>query len=226
MDLIQIWNSIVSFFEYRAHTLPLLSAIIAGAEAYARALPFNAHSSGRVDATPDAYRDSFNRVSATYEELATDTSSRIERFRDWYEELLPLQWHTDVFGESQVESLLDQHAAVIRGVTPREDLRRVSFGRSDRRDDFDRVLRIYLARDHPPQWLAGYHRIAVRRQSEHSFTLQRLSALAQGQNDQVVTPSVTPDIASVVAEQSLEGLVVLKRALQALDQHLADSTDE
>lgn len=218
IELIHTWNSLAAYLEFKANTLTLLTAIMSGARSYALARQFVAADDVQDDSDINRYRDAVQSTSALYEELRTDSSSRVESFRAWYEQLLPLQWHTAMFSEDQVDDFLDEHQDAVMRNRNREDYSLVSQGRHIRGDNFDRVIRLYLSKD-GTSWLSGYLQVAIRLKSQHERTLRKLAISAEGGAQTGDHQDEEVSLGEIVREQSPSGRTLLKRALQALDEH-------
>lgn len=213
-DLTRLWNAMAEFYGHVAPTRALLASTLRICAAYVERRHVDVDELCSVEASAADYQDALKQVTNVYRSVRDRKDARSAYFVAWFEELLPLQWHTSVFEVSRVREYVAGHAEVRRPFSERRHS--PDDDAVFRRDDFDRVLRIYLASDSARAGLAGYEEVAAAISSRYAA---RLSRLAQ----EGPTPHVEDHspLTALYDAESPDGLDLLERALRALDRYRA-----
>jgi hypothetical protein len=223
-DLSDIWNSLVDlnlpiydFHTYAKAHIALALAYLDSQRAL-RAQGFEQFE----------YVELFELALSRYKEVRSRRSGRQDAYCTWFEDHLPLQWHTSLLTEEVIETLAERHlATVMEGFA---DSRRAGRRRDDFLVYFDRAMRIALRESDAgtPTYLGGYSKVARILGSSYADRFDtvadewRMHLLGERAGDVIVGASDDPSTSSFAEEATEEGKRLLERAMKALDQMETD----
>jgi hypothetical protein len=213
VDLIEIWNTLVIRHEFIPLTRQFLQDVVVASVHHGRGLGASTLTEALSADTEADYDAALQTAADTFAAMATDGSARAWYFRQWFKELLPLQWHTEVFTTEEIGKFVSLHQASIAAynvpAAPEID---------PPADEFERAIRLYLARPEHQAALSGYAVVAEYIAPRLAPTLSKLSApdsdeLAAGGAEARSQRALPLDV------DAASGL--LEQALRALDEHRA-----
>ncbi|GAB3300894.1 hypothetical protein GCM10027451_03540 [Geodermatophilus aquaeductus] len=222
--LADLWNSMVDLQIDAADIDTIARAHLALGMAFRRGL--NRLSRSSFD--KQRYDELYEMASRQYRDAVDSSASRDDAYCVWFENFVPLHWHTAFVSEQLAVMRARRHRATLGAAS---DMRAASIRSGDQQlEFFDRAIRPALDPDRgaAPTWLGGLYPVARELGSRYADRLaavwpewQRLLVTDQAAEAVVFPLTVESNPSSrnrFAKEESERGRALLERGLEVLRQ--------